>query len=328
MSKKINVTTIITFLFATFILGFNVNYGSSPEAIEKSFSVEKGGTLSIDSELGAIRVNSSTANTVEVKVIPESGWLSGSKNIFDNFEVNFAQTGNNVSVTGKFRNPSHKNWNGPGLRYEVTVPYQYNVDLKTSGGSISVGKLQGAAAAKTSGGSLQFGEIDGEVTGKTSGGSITVDGCAKNTNVNTSGGSINLGAIGGNVDANTSGGSIKIEKAGGNVIAATSGGSINVGEVMGTIDARTSGGSVTAKIKKQPENACRLKTSGGSVTCYLPDNAAVDLDAETSSGRVESDFDVTVKGKMEEHSLLGKINGGGPELLLRTSGGNIRLLKL
>jgi hypothetical protein len=54
------------------------------------------------------------------------------------------------------------------------------------------------------------------------------------------------------------------------------------------------------------------------------------LDAETSVGRISTDFAVTsvIQGKVPKNRLKGGINGGGPLLKLRTSAGSIRLQKV
>jgi len=147
-----------------------------------------------------------------------------------------------------------------------------------------------------------------------------------NIDLDTGGGSIELDDLNGTVRAKTSGGSINLGKIEGDVNVNTSGGSIHVEEVAGNINAHTSGGSVTAKITTQPTSNCRLSTSGGSVTAYLSPSVEVDLDAGTSGGRVRSDFDV--EGRVSKRRIKGKINGGGPELKLKTSGGNVKVKKL
>jgi DUF4097 and DUF4098 domain-containing protein YvlB len=132
----------------------------------------------------------------------------------------------------------------------------------------------------------------------------------------------------GDAEVKTSGGSIRIGKVQGEVKATTSGGSIKVQEVMGTINAATSGGSVSAYISKQPSGDCSLKTSGGSVSVHLAEDIKVDVDAKTSGGRVRTDFPVTLIGELSKRKLQAKINGGGPELYLRTSGGSIKIYKI
>jgi len=109
---------------------------------------------------------------------------------------------------------------------------------------------------------------------------------------------------------------------------ATSGGSISIGEAHGAIDASTSGGSIQARLAQRPGGDSTLKTSGGGITLTVASNVAIDVDAHTSGGDIETDVPVTLLGKQSESTLNGKLNGGGPRVVLRTSGGDIRLRKM
>ncbi len=288
------------------------------ETINRSFTVGDGGMLDIETDIGSIEVVASGSGEVEVEVR-----RSGSR--ADELTVDFSQSGDNVSVRGDL--PGRSSWfswgNSPKVRFIVTVPKEYNLELRTSGGSIEVSDLEGRVRAKTSGGSLRFGDIDGTIYGRTSGGSIKVRGCSGDTDVDTSGGSITIGDVDGRVVANTSGGSITIGRVRAEVEADTSGGSIHVDEVMGAINASTSGGSVEAYISTQPQADCRLTTSGGGIRVYLADDVSVDISAHASS-RVTCDFDLDSESR-SKRSLRGKLNGGGPELYLSTSGGGVSI---
>lgn len=144
-----------------------------------------------------------------------------------------------------------------------------------------------------------------------------------NLDLNTAGGSIKVEDLEGQIDAQTSGGSIALGDIVGNVDVHTSGGSIKVDSVYGEIDANTSGGSIRVEFKKQITEDAKLSTSGGSITAILPDDIAIDIDASTSGGKVRSEFDVD--GSVKKRSIRGEINGGGPELTLRTSGGSVKI---
>jgi len=113
----------------------------------------------------------------------------------------------------------------------------------------------------------------------------------------------------------------------GDVEAKTSGGHINIEQISGTIKAGTSGGMVKAHFASHPLQACRLETSGGHVEVTLPEDSPVHVDARTSGGRVSTELPVTLTGELGSH-LKADVNGGGPELFLRTSGGHIKLYKL
>lgn len=281
--------------------------------IKKSFSVSEDGLLTVEADIGSIEVRTSSASKVDVEIQFESrrGSKRNFKDILEDFDVDFDHSGKDVTVILDYPKGRRNFWDNVGryvrVRFYITVPKKYNVDLSTSGGSIQVDDLTGEVKSRTSGGSLVFGQIQGPVTGKTSGGSVNLDKCSGEVDVRTSGGSISIGEVQGNVLAHTSGGGIKVE------------------EVMGTIEASTSGGSITARISKQPKSDCSLKTSGGGITVYLSEDIGVNVDARTSGGGVRTDFPVTVKGNISKNSLKAKVNGGGPELYLRTSGGSIYL---
>jgi len=299
--------------------------------VQGGYDVGAGGTLRVDASFGSIEVSTASGNRVEVKVIREvrDRFDDDEQQIIGEHDVEMSQSGDDVVVTTSVSDDARDRWNDEynttplRVRFEISVPRSYNVDLGTRGGNISVEDLDGAVRTETAGGNLDFGSINGTVWGRTAGGNITLDGSSGTAEVHTSGGNITIGDVDGDVDAETSGGSIHIERAGGEVRAETAGGNITVDEVAGTIDARTSGGNVSANITQQPSSDCRLSTSAGTVTLTLSSGIGLDIDASTSIGGVSSDFDVD--GSVSRNAIRGSINGGGPEMHLRTSAGRIRI---
>ena len=303
-----------------FFLASSAAFAQAP--IHRTFNVSAGGTLTIDADVGDIRVNPG-AGGVTVDITQRT---TMSKR---HLEVTFDQQQNDVTVRARLEPTSRWfNWSDDEAKFVVTVPSRYNVRLRTSGGEIEVGNLQGEARVKTSGGGISLGRIDGVVNADTSGGDVSLDGATGVVDLHTSGGGITVGDASAAVTAKTSGGSIEIRRVGGDLLARSSGGGITIGEAKGTVDAQTSGGSIKAQLAQQPHADSRLSTSGGGITVSLAPNVSVDVDAHTSGGDVDTDFPVTILGKQEDSSLQGKINGGGPKLLLRSSGGDIRLRKL
>jgi hypothetical protein len=313
MMKILSFRTRSVPLFIALIIAVaaGTSFASIEDSINKSFTVAPGGLLTVDTARGSIEVTGDPGNRVDIEVIREAKTSDAdqAKEIFGYLSLDFQQNGNDVTIKGVKTTESSKKLNKLRIKFILKVPQSYNVDLETSGGSISVDDLEGTVDIRTSGGSLGLNNIKGPVTGKTSGGSISI------------------GTVDGNVKVNTSGGSISIENAYGTVNAHTSGGGITVNEVMGTIQAETSGGSVKAYISQQPKGDCRLKTSGGSITVYLAEDIALNVDAGTSGGSIHTDFPVTIQGKISKRELKAQINGGGPELYLHTSGGSIYIKK-
>ncbi len=304
------VLTAILFLFANCL-----TYGNIEDRINKSYPVGTGGTLSLESDIGSISVRGGNIDSVEIEILREirTNNEKRAEEILKDFDIQFTHSGNDVTIQAKYKKGIKGFWNNIGrhlqVKYIIAVPSEYNVDLQTSGGSISVEDLSGKILSNTSGGSLKFDNIRGNISGKTSGGSISIGEVIGRSNIRTSGGSIHIRHAEGPVDAQTSGGSITVD------------------EVMGTIEAHTSGGAVKAYLSRQPESDCRLTTSGGSITVQLDENMSLDVNAKASGGRVHTDFPVSISGEIDKSSMHAKMNGGGPELYLRTSGGSIYLKK-
>jgi DUF4097 and DUF4098 domain-containing protein YvlB len=296
--------------------------------IRKSFDVSAGGKLTIRADRGSINVKTGSGDRVEIEVTREPG-RGQSEEILKRHHISFTQDGKDVLVRAEMEDQKRfwKN-NNLKVRYEVTVPAKYDVNLKTSGGSIAVRDLDGDAHTETSGGGLTFTAIKGPVFGRTSGGSIHVAGATRDVDVRTSGGGLTIDDAIGNIVAHTSGGSIHVGQTKGSITAETSGGGIELRGAGGPVSARTSGGSIHAAITSQPNGDCLFTTSGGGIDVKLPADLAFDLDAHTSGGSVSTELSVTMQGEMKKNLLRSKLNGGGPKLTLSTSGGSIHLRKL
>ncbi len=307
---------VVFFLMLTWCLCALNGFADVEDVLKKSFSVEPGGTLFLESNLGSVDIRTQAGPTVHIEMTRtmDTNDHGRAAEILNDLKLDLRQEGKNVILRAEYRR--EKSWwrfwghNRLKIRYQIIVPARYNVDVGTGGGSITISDLEGDVKAHTSGGSLNMGKIRGTVYGRTSGGSVTLEGCQGRANVHTSGGSIRIGKVAGPVEANTSGGSIEVE------------------EVMGTIQAETSGGHIGATLSHQPDADCRLSSSGGGIQVYIRQDLKLTIDAHTSGGNVRSDLPLTVSGELSRNRLNAKLNGGGPLLYLRTSGGNISINKL
>lgn len=314
-------------LLSVFVLPAAAQRFDHDEVIEETFKVGPGRMLSIDADLGSIEVRGG-GRDVQVTVIKGVNDVSRreAEALFDRYRVEMRETREGVEIIGRRRDRA--SWwrrNQLQVRYRITVPERFNVDLRTAGGSIEIADLDGKARIKTSGGSLRVDNVAGPVEAETSGGSITARRLGDDARLHTSGGAITVEDAGGRIDANTSGGSIRVAGARGDVRARTSGGSIMLTGIAGAVDAHTSGGSVEAEIVGQVQRPVTLDTSGGSVTLRLDRNVRADLEARSSGGRVRLDFDADVRGEVKRDRISGALNGGGPLITLHSSGGGVSI---
>lgn len=278
---------------------------AADNVVERTFAVEPGDRVVIDAQAASINV--AIWDRPEVKIVVERA------EIYETLD--FEQADDAVTATARLEDRGWFRWIDWGDRsphFQLTVPERQQLNLRTSGGHIRVDSLEGALTARTSGGSIRAGRIDGAVDLRTSGGTVRVEHVAGSAHAKTSGGSIRLGTVLGPVEARTSGGSVDVAAA------------------HGAIQAKTSGGSIRAAFAAQPDGPSLLRTSGGSITVRLAEDLAFEINARTSGGGVSTEFPVqtTVEGKQRDNRLAGSLNGGGPDLELRTSGGGIRLRRL
>jgi hypothetical protein len=300
--------------FAALLAAAATAHAKIERTVEQTFAVTGAGLLRAETFGGSIRVAPGADQTVRVlvKQTIKAGTEAEADELLKKLDLTLEQEGNDVRLVAKYeRKPDGwrlwTSWPPVQVAFEVTVPAGYATQLSTSGGGITVGDLQGACDARTSGGAIKLGKMGGAVSAHTSGGSIALAGAAGTATLKTSGGNISAGLIAGAADLSTSGGNIKVDS------------------VVGALRAHTSGGSVSAAIAGPLKDDCSLSTSGGSVRVAVDQAAAFRLDASTSGGGVDaSGLTITLeKTSRDRNRLAGAVNGGGPLLKLRTSGGSI-----
>jgi hypothetical protein len=149
-------------------------------------------------------------------------------------------------------------------------------------------------------------------------------------------------------DIRTGDGSIIAENLRGETRLSTGDGRIEATSLDGTLDAQTGDGRIVTRgrfdlltlhtgdgsIEAEINNGSRMtsewsvRTGDGHVTLRLPANLSADLDVHTGDGHIQSDLPVTLSGSRNEHELRGKLNAGGPPLIVRTNDGSIRLERM
>lgn len=295
------------------------------EGIVRTFSIAPSGELVVQAERAKVEVR---GGGDQVRVSLRRGDDDAAA-IEDDYDIGFEQTGDRLVVTAMLPRWRFYLRNAKPLAISVEVPSGFGADIDTNAGSVRVAEIAGPLQAHTAGGSVRIDDVPGVVQARTAGGSIRHAGTSASVDANTSGGSIAIGHVQGAVFARTSGGRIAIEQ-GGPVTARTSGGSIAIGQARGAVQAKTSGGSIEATLAVQPQEDSELRTSGGSITIRLPAGIALDIDASSSGGRVRVEDGLALDGDHLERGepwkdVQATLNGGGPALRLRTSGGSIRL---
>lgn len=299
--------------------------------IHRTFQVAAGGQLVVSADVGDIEVTAGngSAVTVDVRRTAKTSSQSKADKIFAEYPTSVTQSGNTVTVKVDHENDGwfHLDFgNDIRIKTVVSVPKNFNLRLDTSGGDVSISDVSGNINTHTSGGDISATRVDGPLNVDTSGGDITIRQSGGAVVAKTSGGDVTVIDARSSVDARTSGGDIEINGARG-VIAKTSGGSVKLENIAGGVDAHTSGGDVVARFAAAPTADVSLTTSGGQVKVFVPASAGFELDASSSGGDVDSEIPVLVRGSRERDSLIGRVNNGGPHMRLRSSAGDIAIVR-
>ena len=224
----------------------------------------------------------------------------------------------------------------------------------TAGGHINTGFIRGEANLHSGGGHIRAAGIGGKAELATEGGNITVGKAGSFVAVKTGGGQIDFGEVRGSVHAQTGGGGIRVMYVSGPMDVESSGGSICLTRVSGAVRAETGSGTITAWINPEGASsnppsamlgsdaparsvslngASQLISGQGDIVVFLPRNLAANIEAIVEHGgehRIEADPALALEIARSAQSsgplrALAALNGGGPLLRLKTTGGKIKL---
>jgi len=305
----------LTLLIATMLCLASSPAWSESQEINKSFAVKPGGTLSIETDSGAIQIETWDQKKIEIVVTKRAR----NKSRMDAFIITINNKGNNVTILGESENN-----NRVSVNYVLKLPKKFNLDLETGGGSIQVGDIQGKVKVDTKGGSIRFGNVDGDLDINTSGGSIKLGKISGTSSIDTAGGSISVEQGGTEVVAESSGGSIKVGPSNGKVDVKTAGGSITVGVAKGDVKAKTAGGS----IKVAGSNGrVKVKTAGGSIVVGSSNGP---VEAKTAGGSIKirkahGFIEAKTAGGSIEAEMTLADNKADTHVTLKSAGGSITL---
>lgn len=197
MKRTLLGITIVTIILSCLLTGATAEDMSQAvnRVIEKTYNVNPDGHLTVNADIGTIDIQTHTQNSVEIVITKKARRQSNKRaqKPLADFKVTFEATPSGVSITGVFqRGKNYWRWNPLfnlnhlDIRFLVTVPQHYNVDLNTQAGHISTDGLTGAVQAHTSGGDMQFNGIKGPISGTSNAGNITLANCQGTVDIKTS----------------------------------------------------------------------------------------------------------------------------------------------
>ena len=87
----------------------------------------------------------------------------------------------------------------------------------------------------------------------------------------------------------------------------------------------TGSGSISTEVRG-PVRDLALETGSGDISVRAPASLAGDVEIETSSGEIETDFPIQVTRHARDH-MVGRIGDGVGRVAIETGSGDVKLLK-
>lgn len=195
-------------------------------------------------------------------------------------------------------------------------------------------------------GKVAVANVDGRLAIDAHSASVTATGTRGSLSIDVGSGPVNVTGARGNLSVDIGSGPVEVSKFEGTALFVDTGsGEVTASEVKadeisidtGSGDIRLTGGSaprlsletgsgaVTADLRVDP-SSLTVETGSGDIGVTAPGTLGAEVDIETTSGDIETDFQLQVTRHSRDH-LVGRIGDGRGRIAIETGSGDVRLLK-
>ena len=277
--------------------------------IDETFSVSSGGDLYMDIEHSNLVVETGSNREAHVRVVLEGSNMERAREFYDSLNFEAEKTRNGVSVTADRDNNRNWNWNSKGrveITTFVTVPREFNYEIRLSHGNARLPDIVGQASIAMSHGNLDVDNIEG--------GDIEI---------RLSHGNLEAGSLGGEmISLRSSHGNVDVRAIGARETdAKLSHGNLRIESVEGAIRVDNSHGNIEVSLNDSAGS--RFSNSHGDIDIVASEDFAANVDFR--GDRVRMSSDLNFQGSVKDSRAEGRINGGGADIVARTSHGSISL---
>lgn len=128
------------------------------------------------------------------------------------------------------------------------------------------------------------------------------------------------------VGVSTVNGAVRVDGATSEVEASTVNGEVEATSSGGPVNASTVNGSVTARMGRfDNDEDLNFSTVNGSVVAEFTGELDADIELSTVNGRFQTDYPVTINGRLDPRHLRARLGQGGRRIRLSTVNGNVEL---
>ncbi len=295
-------------------------------SFRETYKISSPANMSITTSDGFIEVNDHKSENIEVFfIVTKNNKIQDIdlEELEEQLDVDIHRGSDRLEIKIRHKESNWKiNWRDRyNVSMQINAPTRTACNLRTSDGDISITGLEGQQSCRTSDGDIDIEDISGDVSARTSDGNINAMDIQGSIELSTSDGEIKATDIDGDTKVVTSDGNIYLENIRGENNARTSDGNIIFENMRGSLTAQTSDGDISGNLDELT-NELYLKTSDGNISVTVPDGIGMNvrLKGEDINTRLEH-----FSGKTGDHLVEGTIRGGGVDVELITSDGDINL---
>jgi len=273
-------TAVVTLVLATCLS--TAAFGETKK--EYRFTVGPNANISVDTQYGAISVKPGSVNQVVVMATLKSG----------NVEVDKQQNGNRIEIASHLLQGADQQMGQ--VDYELLIPPDATVNLRSSTGPLSAEHLQG---------------------------DLTLEGADAVVNIrNVSNGHVHVRTMGGPITL--------IDVRNGHVEIASISGDVHLKSVTGPlVQANSGSGKIFYDGDFGSGGDYKFTTHTGDIEALVPTDVSADFSAHSVMGRVQHDFPLQPKHSRFSveagRSFFGTVGKAASEVVLRSFSGKIRL---
>jgi len=294
------------FRISTVIILLGAVSQAQAEEYSKSYAVSGRPTVHVHVDDSSLRVITSDTRQVDFNVKREG--TSGLE-LGRGLKINSQQDGDHVELSVVHQPGIAIMSTDRHLMTEVHMPRDADLQIETRDGSVDLAAVNGNVTIHSADGAINASQLTGKIEIQSADGAIMTDSLKGDVRLHSTDGAITVTHLDGQCDVTSTDGALRAE------------GRFDSLRLVST------DGSVVAKVAEgsRMTSAWSIRTVDGSVNVSLPQNFQANINASTRDGHIKLALPVTVQGEISQSKVQGTLNGGGPELTLKSTDGSIRL---
>jgi DUF4097 and DUF4098 domain-containing protein YvlB len=272
----------------------------------------------VDNKLGDVRLRTHAEPTTEVELRANG---PRADEILERVWVEQQDFDGNQSVIVEVRSEAgFMQRRGDDVVVTVRLPEGASVDVQTISGSVTGEGNFGAARARTTSGDISLGSVDGDLVARSTSGDVTVVSVTGNAEVATMSGDVRCGALNRTGLLKTASGDVNVDSTHGPLTIETMSGDVTAGQLADGCDLKTVSGS--QRVRQLVAGNAQFKTVSGDMTIAVARGTAVMIDAESLSGTLSSEIELS-----SDEPDGSSPDQGGPsaQLRARSVSGDVRI---